>query len=96
MGTTQNVSFFVEQVLPHLSLGATPVMDNAPIHWTVQVHMQHLAAIRGIDIIFLPPSSPGLNPIELFFKSVKGELRGPNSASFGLATFPGVLSCAAQ
>ena len=54
------------------------VRDNAPIHKACQDWMRSLTAIRSIDVVFLPPYSPDYNPIELFFKGVKDDLRGPN------------------
>ena len=61
------------------------VRDNAPIHKACQDWMCSLAAIRSIDVVFLPPYSPDHNPIELFFKGVKDDLRGPNRGCTGRA-----------
>ena len=74
---TERFMHYVERVLPHLPWGATLVMDNAPIHKACVDWMQRVAALQGIVIVFLPPYSPDYNPIETFFKNVKGELRGP-------------------
>ena len=49
------------------------LMDNCSIHHTQEVADLFLAA--GILLIFLPPYSPDLNPIELAFGYVKGYLK---------------------
>jgi transposase len=49
------------------------VMDNCSIHHTQEVADLFLQA--GILLIFLPPYSPDLNPIELAFGYVKGYLK---------------------
>lgn len=69
-------SFFVyvEQVLvPTLAKGDVVVMDNLGSHKGQAVR----AAIRaaGAHLIFLPPYSPDLNPIEQVFAKLKHLLR---------------------
>ena len=49
------------------------LMDNCSIHHTQEVADLFLEA--GILLIFLPPYSPDLNPIELAFGYVKGYLK---------------------
>lgn len=49
------------------------VMDNAAIH---KVHeVQSLIETRGYKATYLPPYSPFLNPIALFWSKVKGSIR---------------------
>ena len=65
---------YVEQVLvPTLSPGDVVVMDNLGSHKSKAVR----EAIRavGARIIFLPPYSPDLNPIEQVFAKLKALLR---------------------
>ncbi len=45
------------------------VMDNAPIHKTAAV--KEFLELHHIELVFLPPYSPDLNPIENFFSMVK-------------------------
>ncbi|KAG1222336.1 hypothetical protein G6F35_005370 [Rhizopus arrhizus] len=49
------------------------VMDNAAIHKVTEV--KDLIASRGYKVVYLPPYSPFLNPIELFWSKVKGGIR---------------------
>ncbi|KAG1044447.1 hypothetical protein G6F43_011451 [Rhizopus delemar] len=49
------------------------VMDNAAIHKVADV--QKLIANRGYKSTYLPPYSPFLNPIELFWPKVKGGVK---------------------
>ena len=49
------------------------VIDNCSIHHDVD--FQILMAFNGIRIVFLPPYSPGLNPIEEAFSMFKGWIR---------------------
>jgi transposase len=65
---------YVEQVLvPTLSPGDVVVMDNLGSHKSKAVRQ----AIRkaGAHLIFLPPYSPDLNPIEQVFAKLKTLLR---------------------
>ena len=65
---------YVEQVLlPTLSRGDVVIMDNLSSHKRVGVR----AAIEGAGcrLVFLPPYSPDLNPIELAFAKLKTLLR---------------------
>jgi transposase len=48
------------------------VMDNARIHKSKPM-IQKIEA-RGYRVMYLPPYSPELNPIEQFWASVKGEM----------------------
>jgi transposase len=67
-------SVYVEQVLvPTLAPGDIVVMDNLASHKSQAVR----AAIRaaGAHLLFLPPYSPDLNPIEQVFAKLKHLLR---------------------
>lgn len=44
-------------------------MDNAPIHKTIVV--KEFLESHQIEVVYLPPYSPDLNPIENFFSMVK-------------------------
>ena len=65
---------WVEQHLaPVLRPGDIVVMDNLAAHKVAGV----AAAIRaaGAEVLYLPPYSPDLNPIENVFAKAKGEMR---------------------
>ena len=76
VGATTRVVFetFVERLLaPALSPGQVVVMDNLSAHKGERV--RELIEVRGCELLFLPPYSPDLNPIEEAFSKVKGLLR---------------------
>ena len=65
---------YVEQMLvPVLKPGDVVVMDNLGAHKVAGVE----AAIRkaGASVLYLPPYSPDLNPIEKMFAKLKAHLR---------------------
>ena len=65
---------YVEQALaPALSPGDVVVMDNLPAHKVTGIE----EAIRavGASLLYLPPYSPDLNPIEQLFAKLKALLR---------------------
>lgn len=66
---------FVEQVLrPTLRGGEIVVMDNLSSHKGPRV--RELIEGCGAEVLYLPPYSPDLNPIELSFSKIKQLLRG--------------------
>jgi transposase len=65
---------FVEQVLVHeLRRGDVVVLDNLSSHKRARV--RELIEAAGAELVFLPPYSPDLNPIELVFSKIKQRLR---------------------
>ena len=65
---------YVEQVLvPTLTPGDIVVMDNLGSHKSAKV--RRLIRAAGARLIFLPPYSPDLNPIEQVFAKLKTLLR---------------------
>jgi transposase len=65
---------YVEQFLaPALSKGDVVVMDNLAAHKVAGIH-EAIAAV-GASILYLPPYSPDLNPIEQLFAKLKALLR---------------------
>lgn len=65
---------FVEQLLiPRLEPGDIVVLDNVSTHKIKAVAAALEAA--GIELVFLPPYSPELNPIEECWSKVKGLMR---------------------
>jgi transposase len=72
--TTEVFEAYVEKVLaPTLSPGRIVVMDNLSAHKGGRV--RQLIEERGCELLYLPPYSPDLNPIEEAFAKVKGLLR---------------------
>ncbi len=65
---------YVEQFLaPTLSPGDVVVLDNLSSHKVAGV--REAIEARGATLLYLPPYSPDLNPIELAFSKLKGLLR---------------------
>jgi transposase len=75
-GATTRAVFeaYVEEALcPSLSSGQVVVMDNLSAHKGGRV--RKLIEGRGCEVLYLPPYSPDLNPIEHAFSKVKALLR---------------------
>jgi transposase len=65
---------YVEQVLvPELQPGDTVILDNLSSHKVAGVRTAIEAA--GAHLLYLPPYSPDLNPIEMAFAKLKSLLR---------------------
>ena len=65
---------YVEQALaPALQPGDVVVMDNLAAHKMAGIE-EAIAAV-GASLLYLPPYSPDLNPIEQFFAKLKALLR---------------------
>ena len=61
--------WFEEHLIPSLFDGAVVVMDNASFHR--KKRLNDFSIKYNIKIIFLPPYSPELNPIEHFWNWLK-------------------------
>lgn len=74
-GSTEGEIFedFIEELLSHSGRWPEPksviVMDNASFHRTERV--ERLCREAGVKLMYLPPYSPDLNPIEEFFAELK-------------------------
>lgn len=67
-------SVYVERVLgPTLQKGDVVVMDNLSAHRRPQI--QRLIEDAGASVLYLPPYSPDLNPIEMIWSKIKRLLR---------------------
>ena len=60
-------------LVPTLSPGDIVVMDNLPVHKSRNV--RSIIEAAGATLIYLPPYSPDLNPIEMAFAKLKAHLR---------------------
>jgi transposase len=71
---------YVERVLaPTLRRGQVVVMDNLSAHKGERV--RELIERRGCELMYLPPYSPDLNPIEEAFSKLKGLIRKAEARS---------------
>ena len=61
-----------EQLLKQLPQGSVLVMDNAPFHKKEALYK--IIAETSHTLIFLPPYSPDLNPIEHYRSALKRNL----------------------
>ncbi len=65
---------YVEKFLvPTLAPGDVVIMDNLPAHKVCGIK-QAIEAV-GAKLMYLPPYSPDLNPIEMMFSKLKALLR---------------------
>lgn len=68
---------FVEELLQHCGKWPEPksvlVMDNASFHHSDRI--KQLCSDAGVKLMYLPPYSPDLNPIEEFFSELKAFIR---------------------
>ena len=82
MNHTLFESWFTDQLLPSLDKDTVIVMDNASFH--SKTRLPSAAQNFGCRVVFLPPYSPELNPIEKFWAWLKATLRRilPDFSSF--------------
>lgn len=81
-GATDGIVFetYIERVLvPSLRQGQVVVMDNLSAHKGERV--KELVESAGCELLYLPPYSPDLSPIEEAFSKVKGLLRKAEARS---------------
>lgn len=72
---------YLKQVLcPSLQAGDVVVMDNLPAHKIKTV--RQLIESKRARLIYLPPYSPDLNPIEKCWSKIKTYLRGAKARSY--------------
>lgn len=67
-------SFVVHVLVPTLKPGDIVILDNVGAHKPPAI-LQHIRD-AGASVIFLPPYSPDLNPIELCWSKLKQILKG--------------------
>ena len=67
------LTYISEVLAPQLWAGAVVVMDNLSVHHA-QVILDVITAV-GARVVFLPPYSPDLSPIELCWSKLKQYLR---------------------
>lgn len=62
-----------EILIPNLTPGQVLILDNASFHKSAE--SQKLVEAAGCKILFLPPYSPDLNPIEKYWANMKKKVR---------------------
>ena len=67
-------AYIGEVLAPTLRAGQIVVVDNLSAHKGSRIREQLLEE-RGCELLYLPPYSPDLNPIEEAFSKIKGILR---------------------
>ncbi|OQE67447.1 hypothetical protein PENNAL_c0171G09942 [Penicillium nalgiovense] len=78
-GSTDAAVFedFIDQLLRHCGRWPEPksvlVMENASFHHSDRIEEMCIEA--GVKLVYLPPYSPDLNPIEEFFSELKAYIR---------------------
>jgi transposase len=71
---TNLFNVWLEQVLiPELKPGQTLILDNASFHKSAE--SRKLVEKAGCKLMFLPPYSPDLNPIEKYWANMKTKVR---------------------
>ena len=68
------IAFTAQVLVPVLRPGQVVVLDNLSAHKTPRV--RELIEAAGCTLLFLPPYSPDLNPIEAAWSKLKTLLRG--------------------
>jgi transposase len=71
--TAHTVYAYFKTILPNLKIGSIVILDNASYHKSEQ--LLKLFHSHKISILFLPPYSPDLNPIENLWGTIKQNLR---------------------
>lgn len=89
-GTTREafLRFVNDALVPSLHAGDVVVMDNLRTHYCEGVR-QAIEAV-GASVMYLPPYSPELNPIEMTWSKLKGLLR--RSEARTLRTLAGAVA----
>lgn len=62
-----------QMLIPNLTAGQVLILDNASFHKSIA--SQKLVEAAGCKILFLPPYSPDLNPIEKYWANMKTKVR---------------------
>jgi transposase len=81
-----------QMLIPNLTAGQVLILDNASFHKSGE--SQKMVEAAGCKILFLPPYSPDLNPIEKYWANMKAKVREllPKVKTFTEALDGAVLS----
>ncbi len=74
-GTTKELfeAYITQQLCPTLTAGDVVIMDNLSAHKSPRITKS--IEERGAQVLYLPPYSPDLNPIEKMWSKIKAILR---------------------
>jgi transposase len=67
------IGFIEHHLAPYLHKGKIVIMDNVPFH-KIQAVLEAMKK-TGATVVFLPPYSPDMNPIELAWSKIKATLK---------------------
>ncbi len=81
-----------QELIPSLTAGQVLILDNASFHKSAET--KKLVESHGCEVLFLPPYSPDLNPIEKYWANMKTKLREflPTVATLSAALDLAILS----
>lgn len=74
------LTYLSQVLLPQLWQGAIVVLDNLKVHHAATV--RRIIEAVGARLVFLPPSSPDLSPIELSWSMLKQFLRSQTARTY--------------
>lgn len=74
------LTYLTQVLLPELWEGAIVVLDNLKVHHAAVI--RQIIEAAGARLVFLPPYSPDLSPIELCWSKVKQFLRSRASRTY--------------
>jgi transposase len=77
------LAWLKQELLPRLKAGMTVIWDNATFHKSSRIAEAFEKA--GVTLMFLPPYSPDLNPIEQFWARLKARIRRLKTPYFHIA-----------
>ena len=81
--TSVILTWVKQALIPALAPGDTVIWDNATFHKSFKIRESLEAA--GIGLLFLPPYSPDLNPIEQFWAWLKAWIRQLNQPNLHIS-----------
>ena len=67
------INWLEKVLIPELRPGQVVIMDNASFHKSKRI--QEIIAAHGCHLLYLPPYSPDLNPIEHYWAWLKKKIR---------------------
>ena len=79
---SQTILSYFQDCLPKLTVPSVVIMDNASYHKSKE--LQDLFEKHNHKLVFLPPYSPDLNPIEKLWGTIKQQLRNYYDYSLSL------------
>jgi transposase len=92
-GAMNGITFLAyvrQQLAPTLVAGDSVILDNLSAHKVAGI--REAIEAKGAKVVYLPPYSPDLNPIELVFSKLKWLLRSAQARSVdGLYSLLGTL-----